>query len=197
MASHLSRLVESKKHEQLLRGIKNRDSQTLKAVYKEFYPKVARFIAGKGGSAEDAKDIFQESLMVVYKLSLSDQLTIETDFGNYLIGIAKRIYFKQIRQKEIHHRYVDGSEKTFSEDHPSDVEIENEIEQHLIRNYLLKLGEICQKILLWSSSGIDNEEIAAKLGYKSEKIVRTKKHKCKSSLIAMIKEDPFFKGKRS
>lgn len=190
-------MVESKKHELLLRGIKNRDTQTLKAVYKEFYPKVAGFIAGKGGSADDAKDIFQESLMVIYKLSLTDQFTIETDFGSYLIGIAKRIYFKQLRQKEIHYRFVDGSEKTFSEDHPSDVEIENEIEQHLMRKYLLELGEICQKILLWSASGVNNEEIAEKLGYKSEKIVRTKKHKCKSSLISLIKADPYFKGKKS
>jgi RNA polymerase sigma factor (sigma-70 family) len=180
---------------QIIIGIKQRDHKILTRIYKDFYPLVAGYIRKQGGSETDAKDIFQEALIVIYKLLEENEKEIINDFGSYLMGISKRIWFKQIRQSEIHERYVNQSDKSFFEDHPSDVELENELELALIRKHILKLGEECQKVLLWSAEGMSSQEIAEKLNYKSDKIVNSKKYKCKEALIEMIKNDPDFKNK--
>lgn len=151
------------------------------------------YIKRHGGNENDAKDTFQESLMVIFKLIQSEQLDIKTDFGSFLNGIAKRIWLNKIRQDSIHSRFVTSSNPETFEDHPSDVELEGEMELNLIRKHIVKLGEECRKVLMMSAEGISNEEIAEKMGYKSEKIVRTKKYKCKEALIQLIKSDPQFK----
>jgi RNA polymerase sigma factor (sigma-70 family) len=187
------KVVGNKKLEQLIAGIKVRDHRTLTEIYKEYFPKVLGYIVKNGGTEEDAKDIFQEAIMVIYKLVDANKLEIDYDFGNFLIGISKRIWLKHLRSADIHERYVQHSEHDSSEDHPSDVELENELELGLIRKYLLKLGEDCRNILMWSAEGFSNDEIAVKMNYKSEKTVRTKKYKCKSTLKELIKNDPEFK----
>ena len=183
------------KLDQLIKGLKIRDPKTLKAIYTEFYPKVLGYIISRGGNDHDAKDVFQESIIAVYKLLEGNKLDIQEDFGSFIIGIAKRLWLKHIRSADIHKRYIQQSNPEETEDHPSDIELEDEIELNLIRKYILNLGEVCRNILLWSAEGISNDEIAKRMHYKSEKTVRTKKHKCKGALIDMIKQDPKFFSK--
>jgi RNA polymerase sigma factor (sigma-70 family) len=180
---------------QLIRGIQDRDHKTLSEIYRQYYPLVLGYIKRHGGNDSDAKDAFQESLIVIFKLIQSNELDIKTDFGTYINGIAKRIWLKKIRRDTIHERFVMQSHPETTEDHPSDVELEGEMELALIRKHILCLGEECRKVLIMSAEGISNEEIAEKLGYKSEKIVRSKKYKCKEALIQLIKSDPEFKRK--
>ncbi len=183
------------KSRKILEGIRKRDHKILSDVYKRYYPLVLAYIIRNSGSESDAKDVFQESIMVVYKQVDDKDFTIREDFGAYLIGISKRIWLKQIRRVSVHERYIGQSEQETIEHHPADVEIENELELGLIRKHIVNLGEECKKVLMWSADGIKNAKIAEKLGYKSEKVVRTKKYKCKEYLINLIKQDPDFKGR--
>ena len=43
------------------------------------------------------------------------------------------------------------------------------------------------------TEGVPYEKIADEMGYKSEKIVRNRKYKCKEALIEMIKADPDYR----
>lgn len=190
MAIRFTIFVDNKNLRKTLEGLKVRDPKVLRIIYKDHYPNVLGYIIQNGGSEDDAKDIFQETIMVVYKLLDAGDLDIQQDFGSYLIGIAKRLHLKQLRGRRIHARFVQQEKPDFLEEHPSDIELENERELNLIRNNIFKLGDECKKILMWAAQGMSNEEIASKMGYKSEKTVRTKKYKCKSILIEMIKNDP-------
>jgi RNA polymerase sigma factor (sigma-70 family) len=179
----------------LLKGLKVRDHKTLNTIYKEYYPRVLGYVVGRGGNDDDAKDIFQESIIIIYKHLNNGQFEIEQEFGSYLVGIAKKLWLKHLRTNDIHERFVQQSNIEEIEDHPSEVELENEVELQLIRKHILNLGEDCRKVLMWSAEGFTNEEIAVKMNYKSEKTVRSKKYKCKSTLLEMIKKDPKFNSR--
>lgn len=178
----------------LLEGLRKRDHKVLSKIYSQYYPLILSYVLHNSGVESDAKDIFQEAIIVVYKLTESKEFTINENFGSFLMGIAKRIWLKQIRQHTIHEKFVDQSEKNGFEEQPSELELENEHELNLIRKHIVNLGEDCRKVLMWSAEGVKNEEIAKRLGYKSEKVIRTKKYKCKEALIKMIKQDPNFKA---
>lgn len=178
----------------LFEGLRKRDRKVLSEIYSQYYPLILGYVLRNGGVESDAKDIFQEAIIVVYKLAEDKNFTITESFGSFLMGIAKRILLKQIRQSIVHEKFVDQSEMDAYEDHPSELELENEHELHLIRKHIVNLGEDCRKVLMWSAEGLKNKEIAKKMGYKSEKVIRTKKYKCKDTLIKMIKQDPNFKA---
>lgn len=171
-----------------------RDEKVLRSIYKDYYPKVLGYILKNGGSEDDARDIFQEALIVIYKLIEKDELDIKVDFASFLIGVAKRIFLNQIRSKGVHERFLQKETFDFYEDHPSDQQLENEHELNLIRKHIVKLGDECRNILLWSAEGLSNTEIAEKSGFKNEHSLRNKKAKCKKALLEMIKKDPNYRS---
>lgn len=181
----------------LLEGIRQREHKILSRIYVKYYPIVLRYILNNSGSESDAKDVFQESIIVIYTLASDKSFEIREQFAAFIIGIAKRIWLKQIRHNEVKKRYVDESKNVDEqvEEHPSDEELEDELELALIRKHIVNLGEECRKVLMMAAEGVKNEEIAQKQGYKSESVVRVKKSKCKNALINMIKKDPNFKGR--
>jgi RNA polymerase sigma factor (sigma-70 family) len=178
----------------LIEGIRKRDHKILTDIYRQYYPIVLGYIIRHGGDEAEAKDVFQESIIVIFKYSQEDKLDIREDFGSFLMGIAKRIWLKHLRRISTHERYLDQAEFENSEVHPSDQELEYETEMSLLRKHIVKLGRECQKVLMLVAEGFKNEEIAEKMEYKSEKTVRTKKYKCKETLIKYIKDDPAYRN---
>jgi RNA polymerase sigma factor (sigma-70 family) len=174
---------------QLIEGIRNRDNRILTIIYKEVFPVVRYYVLSNGGSQDDAKDVFQESIIIVYKQIGQDSFKPHTGFEAYLYGISRLIWLKILRNRSIHDRYLVRIEEPEESYYPPESAMEEELEMRLFRKYFLKLGEECRRILQLISEGVSYDEIAGEMGYKNEKVVRNKKYKCKEALIKMIKTD--------
>jgi RNA polymerase sigma factor (sigma-70 family) len=175
---------------QIIDGIRRRDNNTLAQIYKEIFPVVRYFVKNNGGSPDDAQDVFQESLIIIYKQINDNKLDIKSGFEAYVYGISRMVWLKILRNRDIHNRNVNYYETETISYQISEESVEEELELRLFRKHFSKLGEECQKFLKLVTEGISYDEIAKKMGYKSEKIVRNKKYKCKETLIKMIKDDP-------
>jgi RNA polymerase sigma factor (sigma-70 family) len=175
---------------QIIEGIQRRDNDVLTLIYKEVFPKVRHYVVKHGGSKDDAKDVFQESIIIVFKQIENKSLEIKDTFEGYLYGIARLVWLKVLRNKEIHDRNISQLEEPGPPDYSSDQLIEDELEMRLFRKHFMSLGEECRKVLQMVTEGKSYEEIAKTMGYKSEKIVRNQKYKCKETLIQLIKSDP-------
>ena len=182
---------------QIIEGIRNRDNQVLTTVYRELFPVVRYYVINNGGNQDDAKDVFQESIIIAFKQINQNNFELKSGFDSYLYGIARLVWLKILRNRSIHKRNIDKIEETeFNYDTPEFL-IEEELELRLFRKYFLKLGTECQKVLRLISDGIPYDKIAEEMRYKSEKIVRNKKYKCKEALIKMIKSDREYKNIRN
>jgi RNA polymerase sigma factor (sigma-70 family) len=175
---------------QIIDGIRKRDNKVLTLIYKELFPVVRYYVMSNGGTQDDAKDVFQESIIVVFKQITLSSFEIKTGFEAYLYGVSRLVWLKILRNRATHDRNIMQLSEPESFYLPSDNYIEEELEMRLFRKYFLKLGAECQRVLRLISEGLPYEQIAEQLGYKSEKIVRNKKYKCKEALIKMIKDDP-------
>ena len=51
----------------LLNGLAEGDNRTIEIIYKDHYNMIQSLIINNNGSADDAKDIFQEALIVLYE----------------------------------------------------------------------------------------------------------------------------------
>ena len=174
---------------QIIEGIRNRDNRILTIIYKEIFPVVRYYVMSNGGSQDDAKDVFQESIIVAFRQISNNSFKLKTGFEAYLYGVSRLVWLKMLRNRSIHDRNIVKIEEPGVDYHPTETIIEEDLEMRLFRKYFLKLGEECQKVLQMISEGISYEDIAREMGYKSEKIVRNKKYKCKEALIKMIRAD--------
>lgn len=178
---------------QIIEGIKNRDNKVLTFIYKEVFPAVRYYVISNGGTQDDAKDVFQESIIIAFKQISEDTIEIKTSFDAYLYGMSRLIWLKVLRNKKIHEKNISQLKDSEPNYHSAEKLIDDELEMSLFRKHFLRLGKECQKVLKMTLDNMPYDEIAKELGYKSEKIVRNKKYKCKEALIKMIKEDPEYK----
>ena len=70
--------------EQILKGILRHDNLILQYIYKEYYYKVSYFIKKNQGSEDDANDVFQEAIIVIYRKLKENDLIFAKEFFSWL-----------------------------------------------------------------------------------------------------------------
>ncbi len=64
-------------------------------LYEDAFPKVAKFVANRGGSFEDARDIFHDSLVILYEKIAHKKSEVAVSPEYYLVGIAKHLWLRK------------------------------------------------------------------------------------------------------
>ena len=62
-------------------AVKNTDPVTVRYLYTAFYPSIRRLILTNTGTEEDAKDIFQEVLIVLYRKVKEDEFILSSSLN--------------------------------------------------------------------------------------------------------------------
>ena len=131
----------------LLSAIKNNDEKVLKLLYQSNFARVEKYVQENSGTTEQAKDIFQEAFISLWRNIQLDRFQPhhETSLDAYLFRIAKNKWLDHLR---IQKRNQTVSLKAESNE-PRELELSAE-EQYLlksIKDNFRRLGEICQKVL--------------------------------------------------
>ncbi|MEZ5072240.1 MAG: RNA polymerase sigma factor [Bacteroidales bacterium] len=182
--------------EEILVGLRRRDNRVLQYIYKNSFNAIKQLILANAGSEDDAEDIFQEALIIVFK-QLRDKPDFQLDaaFSTYLYSIARLLWLKHLRK--IKRMEIDPLNRDMEEriefEEPSPVE-DKDLRLAIYQKNLLKIPEDCQKILKLTASDISSKDIAQKLGFRSEGYVRKRRHFCKEYLVNRIKEDPEYQA---
>jgi DNA-directed RNA polymerase specialized sigma24 family protein len=56
--------VKQQSDQETFLGLKSKDNQAYEILYKFYYPSVKNFILKNNGTEDDAKDIFQETIII-------------------------------------------------------------------------------------------------------------------------------------
>lgn len=158
---------------------------SLKELYKAF-PSVSHFIQVNGGNLDDARDMFQESLLVFYRNVQKKEFTLTCSLNTYLFSIAKYLWKDELKKKNRNVSF-EAKEHEFS----ADVQTyrQEEMRMKTIDKVLDQLGQKCTEILqLFYYKKRKMEEIAADLGYKNVDTVKTQKYKCLERAKLMANE---------
>ena len=181
-------------HEKIIEGIKKRDNTVLQFVYKNYFPIVLKLVKRNKGSDDDAKDVFQETLVIVFKnIRDCETFTIKCNFQTYFYSIARLVWFKYFKNNKTDeftplietHSYIH-----FTEPEPFR---EEDLRYSIYQRAFLKLPADCRDILKMTVDGYSQKEIVNTLNLVSENYIKKRKHFCKEYLIKLIKEDPYYK----
>ncbi len=80
---------------------KNNDEQVLKYLYVTNYPKIEKYVLSNTGTMDDAKDIYQEAFIAMWRNVQLDKVFFDTPdkLNGYLFRIAQYKWLDELRRK--------------------------------------------------------------------------------------------------
>lgn len=181
---------------ELLKGLAKSDKTAAETIYKENYSMVQALIINNNGSADDARDIFQETMIVLYEKAKSGTFELNCQLKTFIYSVSRRLWLKRLQQLQKYGGHVDNIEET--------VPVEEDIEQHEQRNSqfeameasMANLGEPCKSLLeAYYLQKRNMTEIAGSFGYTNADNAKNQKYKCLNRLKKLFFAQHKNKGK--
>jgi len=164
---------------EVILGILNNSESALKRVYVTYFPMVLQLIINNNGNEDDAKDIYQEAIIVLYNKVKAGDFELSSKLKTYIYSICRRLWLKRLSQLN---RYG-GDIRDFQEYLPVEEEVElhsdRDIQFNKMESALQLLGEPCKTIMedfyIYNRS---MQEICERFGYTNADNAKTQKYKC-------------------
>ena len=101
---------------QLLEGLALNDGTVIEAIYRDNYPMIQAFILNNNGNSDEARDIFQEAMIVIYEKALSGNFELNCLLKTYIYSVCRRIWLKRLQQLQRYGKLVENVEETVAVD---------------------------------------------------------------------------------
>lgn len=189
-------MVEKTPHpdNKYIHALVNNDSVLVREIYDRFSENISRMVTRNNGSLKDAKDLFQEALIIIYEKAVKGDFVLSCPFEAFLFLICKRKWLNELKKRG--REGVTTDEERLSIHEPDALTLAEETEAENERNNLFwkkfkALGDRCQELLKLSWGGISMEEVASKMEV-SYGYARKKKSECIARLMKLVKSDPAY-----
>ncbi|MEO9871808.1 RNA polymerase sigma factor [Ekhidna sp.] len=192
---------ESFKNEEIVQiiqnGNKHEKSRVLAYLYKLHYPKISKYIRNNRGDEAEAKDVFQDGLLVLYNQIEDGKFEGRSSVGTYLFTIVKNFWRAECKRKQ-KVLNIPIEENHLMENQTIEDLFSSQEDVRKLDMLFGKLGKGCKDLL---TSFFYHEqkvsEIKEKLSLGSDQAVRTKKFRCLQKLTAIFKESKITKDQFS
>ena len=163
----------------LLEGLAANDTNAIETIYRENYAVIQAFIVKNNGYADDARDIFQEAMIVLFEKAKSNSFVLSCQIKTYLYSVCRRLWLKKLQKQNRYFPSIEMIKET--------IPVEEEIESYEKRNdnillmeqALSKIGEPCKSLLeAFYIQKKSMPEIATSFGYTNADNAKTQKYKC-------------------
>jgi RNA polymerase sigma-70 factor (ECF subfamily) len=137
---------------------------------------------------EEAKDVFQQTMIIFYENIISEKLTdIKTQVKTYLFGIGKNKLHELLRDKNKQSAQFNDQIYVNTEYDYQDAEDAYEDQLKLVEVCLDELGDPCRRILgQYYYHRKTMLQISESLGYKNSETVKNLKYKCLQRLRQIV-----------
>jgi RNA polymerase sigma factor (sigma-70 family) len=172
--------VKQETNEQsLLQGLASSDKKAVETIYRDNFSVIQSLIINNNGSSDDAKDLFQEALIVLYEKLKSGNFELNCQIKTYLYSVCKRLWLKRLQQM--------GRVLTSSNGLENTIPVENDLEEYGRRDHEFEvmnkamghLGEPCKSLLeAYYLQKKNMHDIAADFGYTNADNAKNQKYKC-------------------
>ena len=163
----------------LLNGLAAGEKSAVEAIYLENYLIIQAFILNNNGSVDDARDIFQEAMVVLFDRSKDASFELKCLIKTYLYSVCRRMWLKRLQQNSKFVAPVEHLQEIVSVEDELDHHIKINSDFQLMGQALGKIGEPCKGLLeAYYFQKKSMVEIAAEYGYTNADNAKTQKYKC-------------------
>ena len=153
-------------------------------LYESAFPAVAGFVSQMNGSFQDAKDIFQDALIIYFERSTDPQFSVNATPERYILGIAKHLWIRKFKEKG-----KNISLNTFEAALSIPVDFFPSVQSKRVLQFIEQAGKKCLDLLRsFYYDKLTMKELAQKFEYSSEHSVTVQKYKCIEKVRESVKE---------
>jgi RNA polymerase sigma factor (sigma-70 family) len=164
------------------------DEGALVTLYDQNRRPVQAFVTRNHGSLEDADDMLQEALVILWERVRTRKFEYGARLSTFIYATVKNLWHARLRVMK---REVPFDVDKHDTDNDEQSSLEGLIQQEQrdqMHRALERLGELCRKLLLmfyWEEMSM--ETIASNLGLANADVAKSKKYQCKKELQALLK----------
>lgn len=190
-----SAVVQEYTDNEITECLRNRQSYVVRYLSDTYLPMVRLMVTRLGGTPEDAKDVFQEGLMIMIEKADDRNFSLNCSFKTFLYCVCKHLWESVIAKKAAASNYFT---RRNDEDDSADIEgeMDNETCRAIFREAFESLDKASRNVLTLYWDEIPPREIAGKLGF-TYGYLRKKKCEAQAELIEKVKKHPDFKKIRN
>ena len=164
---------------ELLKGLAENDKKATESIYKDHYGMVQSLIINNNGSADDARDIFQETVIVLYEKAKTGTFELTAQLKTYVYSVSRRLWLKKLQQQQKYLPNVMGLDETVPVDEEMESHGQRNSEFQMMEKALLHLGEPCRSLIeAFYLQKRSMTEIAGHFGYTNADNAKNQKYKC-------------------
>ena len=175
----------------LIRAIRAGDRAPLHDVYVAHRQSFVEWAGAQFRCGEqDARDIFQEVVLIFYENIVSGKIDhLRSHIRTYLFGIGRLLMLQHFRKAGRQADLPEG--EALEHQLPAEVEVGEKLElterQEILRRAIRSLGDKCRQLLtLFYYHHYPAEAIMEALAYKNTDVVKSQKVRCMKSLREII-----------
>lgn len=169
----------STQEKSLLEGLAREDKVSIETIYREHFKVVQGFILANNGTPDDAADIFQEAMIVLFEKSKQPDFELNCQIRTYLYSVSKRLWLKRLQQMNRFSRHSDDMELAIPVEEDLELHEKKQADFHMMENALNKIGEPCKSLLeSYYILKKPMQQIATDFGYTNADNAKTQKYKC-------------------
>ena len=167
------------KEKELLKGLALGDKKAIESIYKDNFNMVQSLVINNNGSAQEAKDIFQEAMIVLLEKSRLANFELNCQIKTYVYSVCRRIWLKRLQQ---FNRYSGELESMVGS-----VPVEDDVEEYekrdqeflMMEKAIASLGEPCKGLIeAFYIQKRNMQDIASQFGYTNADNAKNQKYKC-------------------
>ena len=159
------------------------DEEALVILFDANRRAVTAYVRNNNGTGDDAEDMLEEALIVLWEKVRSGNFRYEAKLGTFILAVVKNLWHRRLaRQRRESPDLIEFERTANTDPSPLDELMESD-RANQVRNALEKLGDPCRKLLLlfyWDEYSL--EEIASAMGFANADTVKSKKYQCKKAL---------------
>ncbi len=166
----------------------------LKQVYKNNFPMVEHLVLSNSGSKDDAKDIFQDTMVAFYNTVKTTDFRLSGKISTYLFAVAKNLWLRKIRDNKV---MAHSNETTLTNIPIDGSSLSNLVyteEQEILGDMLHEAGSKCVKLLkLFYYEKMKMIKISEHFGFASEQVAKNQKVRCLKKLKAIMLQNQYYR----
>lgn len=171
----------------ILQRIRNNDRSVLGDLFIRYQKLIFSYIKTHGGNQDDAEDMLQESIIVLWQKAADPDFQLTAKISTYLMAVAKNKWMSESRKRQ---RYTTDEKLPERSDNLPD-QLEQMVDDEkieVVATAMKQLNPACQQLLtLFYLEEKSTREIARIMNFANPDVVKAKKYQCKKALQEQLK----------
>jgi RNA polymerase sigma factor (sigma-70 family) len=177
----MAKATASYTDDEFVAAIRRGDDRALAQLYRLHLPMVSHYVLQNSGTEDEAKDVYQEGVMVFYEKVRDNSMELSCQIKTYLYAVCRRLWLKRLTEKTRFGGRLDDHEPYLETGAEADLEEAEERDRRFatMNEAMERLGEPCRSLLegfyLLDKS---MQQLTADFGYTNADNAKNQKYKC-------------------